>query len=377
MEIEPAAGSGLVRASLLKRERDTRQEALDAIRVYLKSATEKLGPPFLELTADIVVRNGIELGGPSGEACTEMGEKDEDSGIKSGVGESTFGLSDAALDHGVKEEVILLETDREISSTAVDHGVNLEVPSDRFNAFPTPEIEKVANTLKSSCTELHQVVVDPLQDAIMQADEILKSRLVEMTNGMEQQEVQHQVGVRRLVSAVEKGAKENSADETTEQSRKNDSPDVDGTTEQRLDFIILIWVPKWSLMDWNPTAHTYEWGEESIESSSLVPSETVCLPSPKRRKVSPLTKMEEKKFARRRKVKRWSLQDEDTLRKAVEKHGKGNWKIILNCYSDIFEERTQVDLKDKWRNMTRHKVLLIDGGCQYVTKNRAGKCFFW
>ncbi|XP_065046201.1 uncharacterized protein LOC135677742 [Musa acuminata AAA Group] len=116
-----------------------------------------------------------------------MGEKDEDSGIKSGVGESTFGLSDAALDHGVKEEVILLETDREISSTAVDHGVNLEVvffetnqqisslsrdtldkdmeddidreqdaamhlgkPSDRFTALPTPEIEKVANTLKSS-----------------------------------------------------------------------------------------------------------------------------------------------------------------------------------------------------------------------------------
>ncbi|CAL9185671.1 unnamed protein product, partial [Musa hybrid cultivar] len=106
---------------------DTRQEALDAIRVCLKSATEKLGPPFLEFTADIVVRNGIELGGPSGEAFTEMGEKDEDSGIKSGVGESTFGLSDAVLDHGVKEEVILLETDREISSTAVDHGVNLEV----------------------------------------------------------------------------------------------------------------------------------------------------------------------------------------------------------------------------------------------------------
>ncbi|CAL9763638.1 unnamed protein product [Musa acuminata subsp. burmannicoides] len=128
----------------------------------------------------------------------------------------------------------------------------------------------------------------------MEADEILKSRLVEITNGMEQQEVQHQVGVRRLVSAVEKGAKENSADETTEQSRKNDSPDVDGTTEQsrknalhlnressvekQLDEITnrvqtdtevhaginrtgiynTHWVPKWSLMDWNPTAHTYE-----------------------------------------------------------------------------------------------------------------------
>ncbi|CAL9120442.1 unnamed protein product, partial [Musa textilis] len=351
MEIEPAAGSGLVRASLLQRERDTRQEALDATRVYLKSATEELGPPFLELTADIVVRNGIELGGPSGEAFTEMGEKDEDSGIRSGVAESTFGLSDAVLDHGVKEED---DIDRE-----QDAAMQLGKPSDKFDALLTPEVEKVANALKSSCTDLYQVVVDPLQDAIMQADEILKSRLVEMTNGMEQQEIQHQVGARRLVSAVEKGAKENSADETMEQSRKNDSPDVDGTTEQihaginRTGICNTHWVPKQSLMDWNPTVHTYEWGEDSIESSSLVPSEKVCLPSPKRRKVSPLIKMEEKKFARRRKVKRWSLQ-EDTLRKAVEKHGKGNWKIILNCYSDIFEEGTEVDLKDKWRNMTRH-----------------------
>ncbi|RWW64704.1 hypothetical protein BHE74_00028045 [Ensete ventricosum] len=271
-----------------------------------------------------------------------------------------------------------------------DAAIQLGKPSDKFDPLPTPEVDKVANALKSSCTDLHQVVVDPLRDAIMQADKILKSRLVEMTNDMEQQEIQHQVGARRTVSAVEKGAKENSADETMEQSRKNDSPDVDGTTEQsrknalhlnressvekQLDEITnrvqtdaevhaginrtgtcnTRVVPKRSLMDWNPTAHTCEvttvsaryhtksigndrfrpssadfgcgnffslqWGEDSIESSSLVPSEKVCLRSPKRRKVSPLIKMEEKKLARRRKVKRWSLQEEDTLRKAVEKY---------------------------------------------------------
>ncbi|RWW00605.1 hypothetical protein GW17_00036426 [Ensete ventricosum] len=259
-----------------------------------------------------------------------------------------------------------------------DAAIQLGKPSDKFDPLPTPEVDKVANALKSSCTDLHQVVVDPLRDAIMQADKIVKSRLVEMTNDMEQQEIQHQVGARRTVSAVEKGAKENSADETMEQSRKNDSPDVDGTTEQsrknalhlnressvekQLDEITnrvqtdaevhaginrtgtcnTRVVPKRSLMDWNPTAHTCEgeeksshvgrrneatgnffslqWGEDSIESSSLVPSEKVCLRSPKRRTVSPLIKMEEKKLARRRKVKRWSLQEEDTLRKAVEKY---------------------------------------------------------
>ncbi|KAL7187270.1 hypothetical protein ACSBR1_037352 [Camellia fascicularis] len=33
--------------------------------------------------------------------------------------------------------------------------------------------------------------------------------------------------------------------------------------------------------------------------------------------------------------------------------GIGNWKLILNSCRDIFEERTEVDLKDKWRNMIR------------------------
>ncbi|KAL7187363.1 hypothetical protein ACSBR1_037434 [Camellia fascicularis] len=38
---------------------------------------------------------------------------------------------------------------------------------------------------------------------------------------------------------------------------------------------------------------------------------------------------------------------------SVCRSGIGNWKLILNSYRDIFEERTEVDLKDKWRNMIR------------------------
>ncbi|KAL7187271.1 hypothetical protein ACSBR1_037353 [Camellia fascicularis] len=55
----------------------------------------------------------------------------------------------------------------------------------------------------------------------------------------------------------------------------------------------------------------------------------------------------------------------------IFRSGIGNWKLILNSYRDIFEQRTEVDLKDKWRNMIRlplydlveHKVQ-GDGNCQ-------------
>ena len=74
------------------------------------------------------------------------------------------------------------------------------------------------------------------------------------------------------------------------------------------------------------------------------------LPSPKERVVSPLKKYESPKPLRRRR-RLWSNVEEDTLRTGVRKYGVGNWKLILNMYRDIFDDRTEVDLKDKWRNL--------------------------
>ncbi|PQM40265.1 uncharacterized protein Pyn_40941 [Prunus yedoensis var. nudiflora] len=112
--------------------------------------------------------------------------------------------------------------------------------------------------------------------------------------------------------------------------------------------------PRPSLMERNTTAHTYEW-DDSIDTSqgAMKDPGRLHLPSPKRNAVSPLKKYENKRFTKRRKAKRWSLLEEDTLRTGVQKYGAGNWKFILNSYREIFEERTEVDLKDKWRNMTR------------------------
>ncbi|KAJ0037779.1 hypothetical protein Pint_22930 [Pistacia integerrima] len=37
----------------------------------------------------------------------------------------------------------------------------------------------------------------------------------------------------------------------------------------------------------------------------------------------------------------------------MARYGTGNWKVILKSDPDAFAERTEVDLKDKWRNMMR------------------------
>ncbi|XP_065855292.1 uncharacterized protein [Euphorbia lathyris] len=80
----------------------------------------------------------------------------------------------------------------------------------------------------------------------------------------------------------------------------------------------------------------------------------VRLDSPKRKNVSPLKLYELKKFTRRRRpTKIWSPEEEDALREGVKKYGAGNWKIILNSNRNIFSDRQEVDLKDKWRNLMR------------------------
>ncbi|KAJ0981013.1 hypothetical protein J5N97_009268 [Dioscorea zingiberensis] len=87
------------------------------------------------------------------------------------------------------------------------------------------------------------------------------------------------------------------------------------------------------------------------ESSSSEPEKLLKKPLPK---LGPPLNIEPiRAICGRRKKRRWSTLEEDTLREAVKSYGKGNWKLIKMSYPEIFEERTEVDLKDKWRNMTR------------------------
>ncbi|KAK9735832.1 hypothetical protein RND81_04G231300 [Saponaria officinalis] len=113
-------------------------------------------------------------------------------------------------------------------------------------------------------------------------------------------------------------------------------------------------VRKRSLMEPNDTSHTYQWDDE-IENSEGSPVRP-RLPSRKVQKTSPLKVPEYRNLSRRRERKRWTSLEEDTLREGVLKYGRGNWKFILldAKFAEVFQGRTEVDLKDKWRNLTKY-----------------------
>ncbi|CAN4086970.1 unnamed protein product [Withania somnifera] len=50
---------------------------------------------------------------------------------------------------------------------------------------------------------------------------------------------------------------------------------------------------------------------------------------------------------------KWTSEEEDALKAGVAKHGTGRWKNILRDpdFAPILSNRSNIDLKDKWRNM--------------------------
>ncbi|KAL6657277.1 hypothetical protein ACP70R_005057 [Stipagrostis hirtigluma subsp. patula] len=85
---------------------------------------------------------------------------------------------------------------------------------------------------------------------------------------------------------------------------------------------------KRSMMERNPCANPYEQWDDSGDSDDERPPGKRLLPSFERKpKPSP-----------------------------AFKYGKGNWKDIKIAYPDVFEDRSTVDMKDKFRNMERYQT---------------------
>uniref|UniRef100_A0A0E0L8L2 Uncharacterized protein n=1 Tax=Oryza punctata TaxID=4537 RepID=A0A0E0L8L2_ORYPU len=190
------------------------------------------------------------------------------------------------------------------------------------NQISTPEVHKVMDALKSSCANLHSVVEDPLPAAKAAADEVLAARMdksVDLNVG----EVSNQPAACDIAGP---SAPANNLDAL----RKGTAP---------------------SLMDWNPTARTFQWEDSPDPDGSRSPIHRPQLPSPRRTTFSPLQPADNK--AKRRKARKWCALEEETLRKGVEQYGNGNWKDILTNNPDVFIGRKAMDLKDKWRNMMR------------------------
>ncbi|WCJ33494.1 Single myb histone 6 [Euphorbia peplus] len=101
---------------------------------------------------------------------------------------------------------------------------------------------------------------------------------------------------------------------------------------------------------------TSEANQALVSSPLTDESIRIRLDNPKSKIISPLKIYEEKKFIKRKLYptkKIWTPEEEDALREGVEKFGVGKWKSILNSKRDIFVDRHEGDLKDKWRNLMR------------------------
>ncbi|XP_037483268.1 telomere-associated protein 1-like [Triticum dicoccoides] len=101
-----------------------------------------------------------------------------------------------------------------------------------------------------------------------------------------------------------------------------------------------------SLMERKPSAIVYQW-DDSGDSDSERPPHQRRLPTYER-------KMRPPPAIPHKTRKKWTEIQERTLIEGVAKYGRGNWKDIKIAYPDVFQDRSTVDMKDKFRNLGRH-----------------------
>jgi len=124
-------------------------------------------------------------------------------------------------------------------------------------------------------------------------------------------------------------------------------------------------VVKRSLLDPHPSAQAQGWDEEDeIEESAspLTPSASkrIRLPplhSPNRQPVASPVAIQVAGMKQRRQMKKWSEEEVETLKREVQKYGKGRWKMILLKNKEVLQGRTEVDIKDKWRNLEKYSLV--------------------
>ncbi|KAL6532584.1 hypothetical protein OROHE_014006 [Orobanche hederae] len=328
-EIEAAVWEDSVCESVVKKSEGV--DAGEAVKAYMREEREKMGPSFLELVAERV-KNDVVTQGIMG---IEGGN-----GVVAGKEAPSYYVGDVSNGGNemqkkkikLRDKLVGLRRSRGLASSnsrgakIVNSDETVTEPSyKKYNIPSSAEVNRVREALGSSASELHAVVKDPLPDALQFAEGISG----DSGKDKHKDPVENNHVPSNLFIADGAGV-------------------VQGTGGNVSN------APKPSLMERNSTAHTYEW-EESTDGSQEDPSSRgrLLLPSPKTINVSPLDRYEVKNLKRRRKGRKWSLMEEETLRAGVEKYGKGSWVAILTAYKDVFEDRTDVDLKDKWRNLTR------------------------
>ncbi|CAJ1960587.1 unnamed protein product [Sphenostylis stenocarpa] len=344
-DVEAALGDSRVREKLA--DLNSRREAMKEVRAFLKEAWESMGPSFLESVAAMSKgltreKEGFVVGGNR----IDNDHDDDNDGDNDGVGDGAC-MEDVAMHDENQGKQLLeekiyanqevggcdlpLQRDKVIQKRnlrvkhkhsalrACQRGVKIsgseEVESEKswgkHDSAPTTEVRKVRESLKSSSSELRALVNDPLPDAL-HISEVVRSKLA-------------------------------TSDTNIEPLIENQSEEVDVLDPDVCQSIVLFQtndanigkkssvhcsnIHQPNLMERNRSVRTFEW-DDSIDNSPQARQ-------PRRRK------------------RKWSSLEEETLRAGVKMFGEGNWATIRSFYSNIFDNRSGVDLKDKWRNMIR------------------------
>ncbi|WOL10421.1 hypothetical protein Cni_G19176 [Canna indica] len=324
-EMEAAVMDSALREELVRRE--TKEAALEAVRVCLEEVRKEMGPTFLEAAAEVVVGWDREelVGSKTDGPLIALGDKMR----------TLLSSRFDSVERGVEMHHIPSKMDKSRSKLLSElvqssKRVNLSggnVEEDRLGALnqnlsinsTIVKPKKEAFDGKISNNELQSGQLDPIQSDPKEVDQKHKSILAYESSCPD-----------------EKHLRCNSLD-------ANITTNLDSTT-----------MKKPSLVDRNATAHTYEWDSFSTESgqSPETRKETDYLSFKKSKISSALADPEE--FVLQRRKRKWNILEEETLRKAVAQYGAGNWKLIKRCHPEIFKRRSEVDLKDKWRNMSRY-----------------------
>ncbi|MQL87262.1 hypothetical protein Taro_019804 [Colocasia esculenta] len=333
--------------------RDTRGEAEAALREYLRVAVDAMGPPILELMATAVC--GGAVAGRCERADLKGGSRDDaEPGICTRVGTVDPGGVAAATGTRVilrvQEEGILEGSEQAQRDSRKDRIAKphlLPIPEVSNDSVYLPEaVENIIAEVPVGTEDLPKGMAeapagpdDSGGPASMDVagSSVGKDAQATTSEGtvVKGQEEGEQAGFvqNRMAEAPTDPIDPGHNQEQAHKDMAGPSVEKDAQTTCTKGYAVEdqggeqpAKVPRTSLMERNPTAHTCQWDDDSVETLSEKSADSPKrphLPTPKVHRVSPL-----------------------------KLHGVGNWKCILQNCPGAFEDRTEVDLKDKWRNMS-------------------------
>ncbi|CAL9077630.1 unnamed protein product [Musa acuminata var. zebrina] len=320
MEMEAAVVDPALRAELARRE--TKEAALVAVRVCLEEMEKEMGPTFLEAAADAIVSCDCE----THRSLVVLSDK-----LRAF---RSIGLE--SVERGVEIGHLPSKIDRARSTVEGGEGIKLNDRNIEKDQMRTDQEQGYSVDKNSMSCELQEVSDHKSCDN--NYDDVPQSGQMDPVppDPKDVRKKHHNISTDTFLHPSEKRIRYSNLDANT-------ATNLDAATMQ-----------KPSLMDRNATAHTFEW--DSIPThygkSPNMKKEMDYFSSMNSKSSSSLN--ETKEYVLRRRKRKWNSLEEETLRKAVARYGAGNWKLIKGCHPEIFERRTEVDLKDKWRNMTRH-----------------------